>query len=147
MEGEEKSMNVLLVITTGQTDVQLVRGDVRSELDKKHCAALHDKLEQLEGQWKIVNTPFKKDVGGIVDLPELPFEICTPKLDAIITFLSQRGIVITHALVFETRRDSASFREDPRFAGAIVEHRLRADTERRNSAIDLSQRKRTAGGP
>ncbi len=54
-------MNALLIITTGQTDVQLITGHSRREFDKKICAALHDELERRETDWSLGDAPFAKD--------------------------------------------------------------------------------------
>lgn len=114
-------MNALLIITTGQTDVQLITGHSRREFDKKICAALHDELERRETDWSLGNAPFAKDDTPVSELPVASFQICTPKLDAVLEWVSERGFALTHVLILDTRR---STRGDPRLAGMILEKRV-----------------------
>ncbi|MCG3173786.1 MAG: hypothetical protein GMKNLPBB_01988 [Myxococcota bacterium] len=114
-------MSTLLVLTTGQTDVQIVLNGVRHELRKDCCAALHDELEQRASPLNIVDAPVLKVKDSIDRLPEGDLTLCTPKLDAVL-----REIVPTAALVLETRRDAGSAAGDPRFAGNVLEARLKA---------------------
>ena len=53
-------MSTLLVITAGQTDVQLVDGDVRREFKRDRCGALHDDLERRVTDWRILDAPSRK---------------------------------------------------------------------------------------
>lgn len=112
-------MNTLLVLTIGQTDVQVVIGDERRELHKDRCAALHDEIEQR--RWCVVDAPDKKANSPIETLPEGELHLCTPKLDAVL-----RVLVPTAALLLETRREANSAPGDPRFAGTVLEDRLKA---------------------
>ena len=121
-------MSVLLVITTGRTDVQFASKTGRAEFCRKRCAALHDDLEHRVGEWHIVDAPVSKAPDPISDLPLSPFQICTPKLDAVVDYLVEKGLILTHALVFATRRNPGTADDDPRFAGAVVERRLREQT-------------------
>lgn len=114
-------MNALLIITTGQTDVQLITGHSRREFDKKVCAALHDELERRDTDWSLANTPFTKDEPPVSELPVASFQICTPKLDAVLEWVSERMFALTHVLILDTRR---STRGDPRLAGMILEKRV-----------------------
>lgn len=114
-------MSTLLVITAGQTDVQLVAGGVRKEFDKKRCAALHEAL--VEREWTLVDAPPTKTQDEVQELPpEGDVFICTPKLDAVLAFLAERCVTLTHALVLHTaRRDVEG---DPHQAGRVLERRL-----------------------
>lgn len=114
-------MTTLLVLTVGQTDVQLVVDGVRRELHKDRCAALHDELEQRASTWRIVDAPDRKVGPPVEALPEREVLLCTPKLDAIL-----RKVAPASALLLETRRDARSAPGDPRFAGAVLEARLKA---------------------
>jgi hypothetical protein len=118
-------MSILLVITSGQTDVQLVSEEARAEFPKDRCAALHDDLERRVDEWTIVDAPVRKSGQPISALPPSLFQICTPKLDAVLDYLSEKRLTLTHALVFDTRRNSGTTRGDPRLAGTILERHLR----------------------
>ena len=117
-------MTLLLVVTAGQSDVQLVVDGVRRELHKKHCAALHDELEQRASEWRIVDSPGSKTEAPVEQLPEGELLLCTPKLDAVLRYLDEHHAAPAAALVLETRRDAKAERGDPRFAGAVLEARL-----------------------
>lgn len=120
-------MSTLLVLTTGQTDVQLVLGDQRQNLDSDKCAALHDEIERRTGEWQLVDPPVPKLESRATSLPPGIFALCTPKLDAVLKYVEDEGLALSAALIFETRRDSQTDvgKRDPRFAGAILERRLR----------------------
>jgi hypothetical protein len=118
-------MNGVLVLTTGQTDVQLVEGDSRSEFSKEKCAALHDEIERRSGEWSLVDSPMSKQQKRSDSLPKGTFSLCTPKLDAVLRYLVEHDVAVVGALIFETRRDAEAERGDPRFAGAILAARLR----------------------
>lgn len=118
-------MNILLVVTTGQTDVQLVTSNVRREFHKDKCSELHCALEQRAEDWRIVDAPALKEPPEVTDLPEGSFEICTPKLDAVLALLDSQGLTVTHALVLDTERYPKFEKKDPRMAGRILERRLR----------------------
>jgi len=112
-------MKTLLVMTVGQTDVQLVVDDQRHELSRKYCGELHDALEHRG--FVIVDAPKKKQTDNHLEkFPEGELSVCTPKLDAVLRFFSD--ILPIHALVFDTRRKTQS---DPRLAGQVVERRLK----------------------
>jgi len=110
-------MNTLLVMTVGQTDVQIVMDGVRHELCKERCAALHDEIAGRE--WTVVDAPERKDPGAVGTLPKDEVLLCTPKLDAVL-----REVQPTAVLLLETRRDAHSAPGDPRFAGAVLQKRL-----------------------
>jgi hypothetical protein len=111
-------MTTLLVLTAGQTDVQLIVDGVRRELFRDRCGELHDELAKRE--FTIIDAPAKK--GSPLDaLPEGKLIVCTPKLDAAL-----REVLPSAALVLETRRDSSAALGDPRLAGAVLEARLNA---------------------
>ena len=111
-------MKNLLVITTGRTDVQLIQQDKRFELGKKSCGVLLDELEKRG--YTLVDAPKEKgkDEEAITKLPDAPLEVCTPKLDAVLKTIVQP----TAVLILETTRELPS---DPRFAGQVLEKRLR----------------------
>lgn len=118
-------MSVLLVLTAGQTDVQLVKPKGRAELEKKSCARLHQQLEDRANAWNIADTPTVKLTVAATDLPAGAFSVCTPKLDAVLDDLDAKSVHVTHALILETRRDSEAERGDPRAAGLVLARRLR----------------------
>lgn len=113
-------MNTLLVMTTGQTDVQLVQDGMRRELAKGKSASLHDEIERRAGEWRLVDTPTLKGTSAD-SLPEGTFDLCTPKLDAVLRYVQEKRITITTALILETRRDAQASPGDPRYAGPILE--------------------------
>ncbi len=121
--------HTMLVLTVGQTDVQLVEDGRRREFSKKCCAALHDQLEQRRNDWRLVDSPADKDKhkdsGEVKALPDGGFELCTPKLDAVLQYLEEKAVLLTHTLILETRRDSEKEGGDPRAAGLVLEQRLR----------------------
>lgn len=118
-------MSALLVLTAGQTDVQLVDGAARRELEKKKCALSHDEIERRAGEWRLVDSPASKLEPAADSLPQGTFILCTPKLDAVLRYLAEHAIALTAALILETRRDAQAERSDPRFAGTILAIRLR----------------------
>lgn len=111
-------MTTLLVLTVGQTDVQLVIDGVRHELEPRRCGALHGELERRNH--RLVDAPVPKNRDRRSELPEGDVELCTPKVDAVLA-----NVTPTTALVLETRRDVASAPGDPRISGSLVESRLR----------------------
>jgi len=119
-------MKVLLVLTVGRTDVQLVvdRGR-RAEFGKDRCAELHAELERRECDWRIVAAPVVKLERPEEALPPGAFNICTPKLDAVLDDLDAKGMRVSLALILETRRNPDSERGDPRAAGLVLCRRMR----------------------
>ncbi|MCZ7664453.1 MAG: hypothetical protein M5U22_16665 [Thermoleophilia bacterium] len=113
-------MTTLLVMTAGQSDVQLVVDGVRRELHKERSAALHDELERRADSWRLIDSPPGKVDVPVDALPEGELLLCTPKLDAVL-----RETAPTSALVLATRRDAKAAPGDPRFAGALLEERLK----------------------
>jgi hypothetical protein len=113
----------VIVVTAGQTDVQLRLDHERLEFNKDQCAVLHDELAGRT-DWTLADSDVKKSRSKISSLPDGPFQLCTPKLDAVLGYASQRGIRIDAALIFDTRRDQAHERGDPRHAGVILQRRL-----------------------
>lgn len=118
-------MTSLLIITTGQTDVQFIingnNGVVRQELDGKTCGILHDQIDQRK--WRVVDPPVAKEKKKASVLPDGDLSLCTPKLDAVLNyFTNELGELPVAALIFETRRERD---DDPRFAGAVLAQRLR----------------------
>ncbi|HAA55449.1 MAG TPA: hypothetical protein DCE42_11875 [Myxococcales bacterium] len=117
-------MSTCLIITTGQTDVQLVIEGERFELEKNVCACLHHEIENRQ-DWTLINAQnITKAKSRKKNLPEGPFELCTPKLDAVTCYLDERDLMPTSVLILETRRDATKAKGDPRYAGAILEKRL-----------------------
>jgi hypothetical protein len=112
-------MKTLLVMTVGQTDMQLVIDNVRHELSRKCCGELHDELEHRG--FVVVDAPKKKQKDEQIEtFSDGKLSVCTPKLDAVLRFFGDSLPV--HALVFDTRRESPS---DPRLAGRVVARRLK----------------------
>lgn len=111
-------MNTLLVFSTGISDVQLVVDGVRQVFSKK-CGPLHDEIATRVDQCNLVETPLEKG-GPVVNLPN-EISLCTPKLDAVMRYLTSD--VLVAVLILETTRKHRF--EEPRFAGEIIERRLR----------------------
>lgn len=111
-------MTTLLIMTVGHTDVQLVSENQRHKLDGNTCGTLHDAIK--ERSWSVVDAPLVRSRDFIKVLPEGELPLCTPKLDAVLSYLdsSLPGSV----LIFETNRQHA---REPRFAGEVMERRLR----------------------
>jgi len=112
-------MTKLLIMTTGQTDVQLVVNGVRKELDAKTCGKIHDEIKKR--RWTVVDAPAQKDNQRASELPAGDLSLCTPKLGAVLNYFEAK--LPSAALLLETRRTIDS---DPRFAGAVLEARLKA---------------------
>jgi hypothetical protein len=111
-------MKTLLVLTTGQTDVQLVEGDARREVDR----VLQIQIEQRRDEWTLVKAPVAKQKGAGA-LPRCgPITLCTPKLDAVMAYLEEKCITLTAALILETQRDASI--DGSRLAGPALEQRL-----------------------
>jgi len=112
------AMKTLLIMTVGQTDVQLVVGGQRHKLDGNTCGTLHDAIR--ERSWSVIDAPNERSRDLINSLPEGEVKLCTPKLDAVLSFTGDTPP--TAALIFETNREG---KRDPRMSGEVVEHRLR----------------------
>lgn len=111
-------MTTLLVMTTGQSDVQLVQGEQRHKLDGNTCGTLHDEIAQHK--WTVSDAPRARSRDIVKALPEGDLKLCTPKLDAVLA--SFNGTLPTSALLFETNRQDA---RDPRMSARVMERRLR----------------------
>ena len=111
-------MKTLLVMTVGQTDVQLVVDDQRHKLDGNTCGTLHDAIK--ERSWSVLDAPSTRSRELIKTLPDGEVKLCTPKLDAVLAHFG--ATLPTSALIFETNRQDA---RDPRLAGEVMERRLR----------------------
>ncbi|MBI2570802.1 MAG: hypothetical protein HYV63_27690 [Candidatus Schekmanbacteria bacterium] len=111
-------MTTLLVLTAGQSDVQLVVDGVRRELSRDRCAALHFEIERRG--YILDDTPVQKE-RSIEILVDGELNLCTPKLDAVL-----REVLPDAALVLETRRAPGAAPGDPHFAGTVLEARLKA---------------------
>jgi hypothetical protein len=110
-------MTTLLVMTAGQTDVQLVSNEQRHKLDGNICGTLHDAIKGRS--WSVVDAPKARSRDFIKVLPEGDLTLCTPKLDAVLAHFGPS--LPTSVLIFETRREDA---RDPRLAGDVMERRL-----------------------
>jgi hypothetical protein len=110
-------MTTLLVLTTGQSDVQLVCDGGRRELDTKQCGELYDEIAKR--YWSVVAPPTKKATDRAAALPDGDLTLCTPKLEAVLRWFDNDRP--SAALIFETRRTLPS---DPRLAGAVLAKRL-----------------------
>lgn len=120
-------MTTLLVLTTGQTDVQLVVGDERREFDKDRCGELHDQLSEHPDAWHVSDAPRKRGRDRVAVFSEGPWVLCTPKLDAVLRRFDE-DLPDTVLLLETCRRQDKS---DPRFAGGVLERRLRDKGVRR----------------
>lgn len=118
-------MNALLILTAGQTDVQLVADDARQQFNKTNCASLHDEIERRSGEWRLVDSPELKQDKDSESLPQGAFCLCTPKLDAVLRYIEENGNALSAALILQTRRDAQTEKQEPRFAGEILAVRLR----------------------
>jgi hypothetical protein len=116
-------MSALLVITTGQTDVQILVDGERRELEKNRCSALHAQLAR-RSDWWLGDSRRVKSARKIIELPEQAFELCTPKLDAVLEYASTNDISISAALLLETSREPQEEGGDPGHAGAVLARRL-----------------------
>ena len=129
-------MTTLLVLTVGQSDVQLVVEGGRTEFKKDRCARLHAELERRDNDWGVVDAPDAKRPDDVEALPSGAFDLCTPKLDAVLDDLDGKGVGVTYALILETRRDPEAERGDPRAAGLVLARRLR---ERLGEGLDVQR--------
>ena len=129
-------MNALLVLTVGRTDVQLVVERGRTEFSTMQCARLHAELERRVGEWHIVAAPATKHSPGAQALPVGSFNLCTPKLDAVLDDLEAKDMPVAYALILETRRDPESEPGDPRAAGLVLARRLR---ERLGEGLEIQR--------
>jgi len=111
-------MRSLLVMTLGQTDVQVVKDGQRYKLDGNSCGTLHDAIR--ERSWSLIDPPSDRSRDIVKTLPEGALYLCTPKLDAVLSRLASS--LPTSVLLIETRRQDA---RDPRLAGEVMERRLR----------------------
>ncbi len=112
-------MTTLLVITAGQTDVQLVKDGERHKIDGNNCGTLHDAIK--DRSWSVVDAPKGRSRDLIKILPDGDLTLCTPKLDAVLAHFGDA--LPSSALIFETQRQDA---RDPRMSGEVMERRLRA---------------------
>jgi hypothetical protein len=115
-------MTTLLVMTVGQTDVQLASDGERREFKKGQVGSLHDQLRTEPEKWKLVDAPCERREEVSELLPEnTPWEICTPKLDAVLAYF--RDAPPSSVLLLETTRNN---KDDPRFAGSVLQMRARS---------------------
>lgn len=111
-------MQTLLIMTVGQTDVQLVIDGQRHKLNGNACGTLHDDIKA--SLWSVIDAPSERSRDIIRSLPEGDVKLCSPKLDAVLAF--KGGLQPASALIFETSREDS---RDPRMSGEVVERRLR----------------------
>jgi hypothetical protein len=119
-------MSALVIFTVGHTDVQLLEGGARHELSRERCGELHEQLAVRRGDWTLGDSAVAKAPRRACDdleLPEGAFQLCTPKLDAVLAFLEAERIAIARALILHTDRPAKS--KDPSMAGPILQQRLR----------------------
>jgi hypothetical protein len=110
-------MKTLLIMTVGQTDVQLVKDDQRHKFDGNTCGKLHDNIK--ERSWSVVDAPKARSRDLIKELPEGDLTLCTPKLDAVLAHFGNARP--SSALILETNRQDE---RDPRLAGEVMARRL-----------------------
>lgn len=116
-------MTVLLVFTTGQSDVQLAQGGRRVGLASPRAALLHDDI--CARGYTFAPAPIDRGP-QIEHLPAGPVTVCTPKLDAVWSHLVEHGEKPTHVLFLESARMPESTPHDPRRAGEILAARIGA---------------------
>lgn len=119
-------MSALVIFTVGHTDVQLLEGGARHELSRERCGEQHEQLAARRGDWTLRDSAVAKAPRRACDdleLPEGAFQLCTPKLDAVLAFLEAERIAIARALILHTDRPAKS--RDPSMAGPILQQRLR----------------------
>lgn len=122
MPNRDGTHRALLIVATGQSDVQIVRDGTRYELDKGCCAALHTQIWTQD--FEIVDVVLQKGVPAVSNLGPGTVRLCTPKVDAVLEWCEQQHLQVTHALVLDTRRGPSNLGE-PHHAGEIVMKRLR----------------------
>jgi hypothetical protein len=123
-------MSALVIFTVGHTDVQLLEGGLRHELSRERCGVLHAQLAARRQDWTLGDSAVAKAPrrrGDDQELPEGAFQVCTPKLDAVLRFFEAEPIAISRALILHTDRPAKSS-QDPTQAGPILQQRLRERT-------------------
>lgn len=114
-------MSVLLVMSTGQTDIQLVQDGRRTAIVAGRSAEIHDEI--CARGYMFAAAP--RERGPQADsLPPGPVTVCTPKLDAVWNLLAQHVEPPAHVLLLGTSRAAASNPSDPRRAGEILRKRI-----------------------
>ena len=114
----------LLLFTAGHSDLQLLDGDHRYELDKDHASALHEALAR-RSDWTLADSKPKRHDATAAPrktLPDAAFQLCTPKLDEILRYLDTQNLALAHALLLHTDRPAQ--RKEPTQAGPILQRRL-----------------------
>jgi hypothetical protein len=112
-------MKCCLVLTTGQTDVQVVIENKRYKLDGKNCGDLQQKIHDCE--FEFVDSPQNRARETFSDSHDTKgrIAICTPKLDAILAYFTEKPPC--SVLILETTRTISS---DPRLSGHFLKGRL-----------------------
>ena len=111
-------MKTLLIMTVGQTDVQLVKDNQKREFAKDNVGELHDYLREHTQEWTLIDSPTEKGDAIQRFLAE-PIYLCTPKFDAVLTWFKEH--LPERILLLETKRTSE--KGDPRFAGEVLKRR------------------------
>jgi hypothetical protein len=111
-------MQNLLVMTVGQTDVQLVVDNQKRKFEGNRCGRLHDEIIRHR-TWTVVDTPSQRSREMVSDLPDGELRLCTPKLDAVLRSFGDS--LPTSAIIFETTREDD---RDPRHSGLFLSKRL-----------------------
>lgn len=115
-------MKTLLIMTVGQTDVQLVDQGTKRAFDKDQVGAIHDQLRDNPASWTLVESPAESGK-SLTSLPQGErWEICTPKLDAAVSYIEETPF--DSILLLETTRNN---RSDPRFAGKVLQMRAKGN--------------------
>ncbi len=94
------AIKILLFITVGQTDVQLVMSGRRHKLYGNSCGTLHDAIK--ERMWSVIDAPSARSRDFINRLLEGKLKLCTSKLDAMLLYFDQKQP--TSVLIFETKK-------------------------------------------
>jgi hypothetical protein len=127
IKGEVMTENTLLIITTGQTDVQFVIDGTRKEFAKNNCAELHTAIKNLDkSRWSFQDTavyiPKAGQKDNVTQLPNGDWQLCTPKLDAILRCCEDSKITLNAVVILTTERTRNA--RDPHCAGDILKRRL-----------------------
>lgn len=112
-------MTTLLIMTTGQTDVQFVKDNQKREFAKGNVRNLHDDLRDHPLEWSVIDAPTEKGDPIQSFFPAEPILLCTPKFDAVLSWFKEE--LPERILLLETKRSSE--KGDPRFAGEVLKRR------------------------
>jgi hypothetical protein len=121
-------MSVLLIMTLGQTDVQLVQDGKRHTFEKMCLYEIHNQLKQREQDWEVVEHPPEKIRDQKAQIKELPtgsFHLCTPKVDAALEYIKQKSKEICFVLLFFTKRDQDKEKAEPHYVAEIIKRKFK----------------------